>query len=180
DEANTAIRLVIPHQSAGNRVHHAKRFSIGRAVWFERAPQDFHCGTCQKSFSGDGTRWERERKLHTVAGLVRGEVLDCRGHRRRRRNGLTGSAAPERKQEHGKEKIENGKDLRGASRDGKCRPFSIFHFHELQNVAAQVLVLDDVRELFGNVSGVNLHVLFLQVRRFEGDFVEYLFEDGVK
>src|SRR5713226_2212941 len=58
--------------------------------------------------------------------------------------------------------------------------FSIFQFQESENVAAQVLVLDDVRELLGNVSAVNLHVLFLQVRRFEGNFIEYFFEDGVK
>src|SRR4029077_4941410 len=58
--------------------------------------------------------------------------------------------------------------------------FSIFQFQKSEDVAAQILVLDDVRELFGNVSAVNLHVLFLQVRRFEGIFVEYLFEDGVK
>jgi len=55
-----------------------------------------------------------------------------------------------------------------------------FHFQELQNVAAQVLVLDDVRELFGNVSGIDLHVLFLQVWRFEGNLVEHFFENGVK
>src|SRR3979490_1283306 len=35
--------------------------------------------------------------------------------------------------------------------------FSIFQFQELQDVAAQILVLDDVRELLGDVSGVHLH-----------------------
>ena len=43
--------------------------------------------------------------------------------------------------------------------------FSIFQFQELQDVAAQILVFDDVRELLGDVSGVYLHVLFLQVGR---------------
>src|SRR6266851_5691477 len=58
--------------------------------------------------------------------------------------------------------------------------FSIFQFQELQNLAAQILVLDDIRELLGNVGGVHLYVLFLQVGRFERNFVENLFENGVQ
>src|SRR5437899_5928931 len=58
--------------------------------------------------------------------------------------------------------------------------FSIFQFRELQDVAAQILVLDDVRKLLGNVGGVNLHVFLLEVGRFERDFVQNFFEDGVE
>src|SRR6267142_397491 len=58
--------------------------------------------------------------------------------------------------------------------------FSIFQFQGLQNVAAQILVLDDIRELLGNVGGVHLYVLFLQVGRFERNFVENFFENGVQ
>src|SRR6266566_386496 len=57
---------------------------------------------------------------------------------------------------------------------------SIFQFQELQDVAAQILVLDDVRELLGDVGGVNLHVLLFEVGRFERDFVQNFFEDGVE
>src|SRR5467141_5275062 len=58
--------------------------------------------------------------------------------------------------------------------------FSIFQFQESQDVAAQILVLDDVRELLGDVGAVNLHVFLLEVGRFERDFVENFFEDGVE
>ena len=58
--------------------------------------------------------------------------------------------------------------------------FSIFQCRELQDVAAQILVLDDVRKLLGNVGGVNLHVFLLEVGRFERDFVQNFFEDGVE
>src|SRR5258708_902280 len=43
-----------------------------------------------------------------------------------------------------------------------------------------MLVLGDGREVLGGVSGVNLHVLFLEVGRFERDFVENFLEDGVQ
>src|SRR5467141_2240177 len=58
--------------------------------------------------------------------------------------------------------------------------FSIFQFQESQDVAAQILVLDDVRELLGDVGGVNLHVFLFEIGRFERDFVENFFEDGVQ
>src|SRR5467141_2735930 len=58
--------------------------------------------------------------------------------------------------------------------------FSIFQFQESQDVAAQILVLDDIRELLGHVGAVNLHVFLLEVGRFERDFVENFFEDGVQ
>src|SRR5260370_30172640 len=41
---------------------------------------------------------------------------------------------------------------------------SIFEFRILQDVAAQVLVLDDIGELFVHVSGVDRDVLFFVVR----------------
>src|SRR6202158_1013308 len=58
--------------------------------------------------------------------------------------------------------------------------FSIFHFQESEDVAAQILVLDDVRELLRDVGAVNLHVFLLEVGRFERDFVQNFFEDGVE
>src|SRR5205807_10551222 len=58
--------------------------------------------------------------------------------------------------------------------------FSIFPCRELQDVAAQILVLDDVRKLLGYIGGVNLHVFLLEVGRFERDFVQNFFEDGVE
>src|SRR5947207_4655920 len=78
--------------------------------------------------------------------------------------------------------MEKGKDLRGASGDVNSRPFSICHFkfRESENVAAQILVLDDVRELLGDVGGVNFHVFLLEVGRLERDFVENFFEDRVQ
>src|SRR6266851_5248286 len=58
--------------------------------------------------------------------------------------------------------------------------FSIFQYQELQDVAAQVLVLDDVRELLGDVSGIYLHILLFEVGRFKRDFVENFFKNGVQ
>src|SRR5882762_7478245 len=58
--------------------------------------------------------------------------------------------------------------------------FSIFQFQGLQNVAAQILVLDDVCELLGDVGGVNFHILFLEVGRFKRNFVKNFFENGVQ
>src|SRR6266850_4167848 len=58
--------------------------------------------------------------------------------------------------------------------------FSIFKFQESENVAAQILVLDDIRELLGDVGGVHFYVLFLEVGRFERNFVKNLFENGVQ
>ncbi len=37
----------------------------------------------------------------------------------------------------------------------------------LENVPAQVLILDDVGKLFGHEGGVDFHVLLLEVGRFE-------------
>src|SRR6266436_952524 len=58
--------------------------------------------------------------------------------------------------------------------------FSIFQYQELQDVAAQVLVLDDIRELLGDVSGVYLHILLFEVRRFKRNLVEHFFKNGVQ
>src|SRR5579864_8244997 len=57
-------------------------------------------------------------------------------------------------------------------------PFSIFDF--LQDVAAQVVVFDNVRELFLNVGRVHFYSFLLHFRRFEGDFLQDFFEDGVQ
>src|SRR5260370_33911547 len=58
---------------------------------------------------------------------------------------------------------------RGTKRKSAFR-VSIFEFRMLsEDVAAQVLVLDNVGELFADVGGVNLHRLFLQLRRLEGN-----------
>src|SRR5260370_36743044 len=93
---------------------------------FSRGGEDLDRRRARQFFPGDGVRREGEGKLHTVAGLVSGEIPDRNGNRRRRRNGLAGSAAASRKQENGKKK--NGEELSGAFCDVKCRPFSIFHF----------------------------------------------------
>src|SRR2546425_2234839 len=58
--------------------------------------------------------------------------------------------------------------------------FSIFKSKESEDIAAEILVLDDVRELLGDVGGINLHVFLLEVGRFERDFVQNFFEDGVQ
>src|SRR5579864_2835050 len=50
----------------------------------------------------------------------------------------------------------------------------------LKDIAAQILILGDVGELFGDVDGVHLDVLFLQFRRLERNFVEHAFEDGMQ
>src|SRR5438094_808871 len=40
--------------------------------------------------------------------------------------------------------------------------FSIFQFQQLQDVAAQILGLDDIRELLGNISGITFTFFFLR------------------
>src|SRR5258708_7840563 len=57
---------------------------------------------------------------------------------------------------------------------------SIFGFRILQDVAAEILVLDDVHKLFVDVSGVNFHVLFLELGSLERNLVENLFENSVQ
>ncbi len=126
-EAHVAIGAVTVHKSAGNGVNNSERSCVGRAVGFDAAAEDFDRRRGRQFFPGDGgVRREGEGKLHTVAGLVSGEIPDRDGNRRRRRNGLAGSAAASRKQENGKKK--NAEELLGAFCDVKCRPFSIFHF----------------------------------------------------
>src|SRR5947209_6406949 len=96
--------------------------------------------------------------------------------------GSPGAPQPADKEKMEKRKWKTGKSCAGSFVIDSRVPFrfSIFQFQELQDVAAQILVLDDIRELLADVSGVNLHVLFLQVRRFERDFVEHFLEDGVQ
>src|SRR5579862_3940713 len=53
-------------------------------------------------------------------------------------------------------------------------------WRELKDIAAQVLILGDVSKLLGDVGGIHLDVLLLQLRRFKGNFVEHALEDGVQ
>src|ERR1700682_6438727 len=57
---------------------------------------------------------------------------------------------------------------------------SIYAFRTLQDVAAQVLILDNVRELLMHVRGVDLDIFLLQVGSFEGEFVENFLENSVQ
>src|SRR5579863_7307859 len=57
---------------------------------------------------------------------------------------------------------------------------SSFEFRILQDVAAQILVLYDIGQLFVDVRGIDLDGLFLEVRRFERQFIENFFHDGVQ
>src|SRR5260370_22256212 len=58
---------------------------------------------------------------------------------------------------------------------------SIFEFRtSSEDVAAQVLLLDNSGALFADVGGVNLHRLFLQLRRLKGNFVQHFFKDSVQ
>src|SRR5580698_10320615 len=50
----------------------------------------------------------------------------------------------------------------------------------LKDVPAQVLVLDDVRELFAHKCAIHAHVFLLQVRALKGDFLEQTLHDGVR
>src|ERR1700737_1932738 len=55
-----------------------------------------------------------------------------------------------------------------------------FEFRSLKNVAAQILVLDDFRELLGHVGGIDLHIFLFQVGSLKGELVENLFQNGVQ
>src|SRR5579859_6017497 len=57
---------------------------------------------------------------------------------------------------------------------------SIFKFRSLQDIAAQILILNDIGELLDYVGGIDLDILLLQIGRLEGKLVENLFKDGVK
>src|SRR5207244_7847429 len=49
-----------------------------------------------------------------------------------------------------------------------------------QNVAAEVLVLNDLGQLLLDVSGVDAHGLLLEIRSFERDLIQKLFHDGMQ
>src|ERR1700730_4061812 len=51
---------------------------------------------------------------------------------------------------------------------------------ELENIAAQILVLGDFGKLFGHISGVDLHVFLFQFRRLKRDFVKHALENGMQ
>src|SRR6266852_1066507 len=57
---------------------------------------------------------------------------------------------------------------------------SIFEFRILKDVAAQVLVLDDIGELFVHVGSIDLDVFLFQVGGFKGKLVEHFFQNGVQ
>src|SRR5215469_2538220 len=57
---------------------------------------------------------------------------------------------------------------------------SIFEFRILQDVAAEILILHDVHELFIDIGGVNFNVLFFEVGSLERDFVENFFKNSVQ
>src|ERR1700683_1584311 len=59
-------------------------------------------------------------------------------------------------------------------------PRRFFIFAILQNVAAQILIFPDVRELLLDVGCVELHGFFLHFRRLEGALLEDFFEDRMK
>lgn len=50
----------------------------------------------------------------------------------------------------------------------------------LQYIAAQILVLHDVRQLLADIAGVHLDRLFLQVGSLERDFFQKFFHNGVQ
>ena len=50
----------------------------------------------------------------------------------------------------------------------------------LQDVAAQVLILDDIGELFVHVSGVHLDVFLFQVGRFKRKLIEHFFQNSMQ
>ena len=52
--------------------------------------------------------------------------------------------------------------------------------HISQNIPAQVLVLDDLGELFADVHGVHLDGLLLEVGTVEGNILQQFFENGVE
>ena len=52
--------------------------------------------------------------------------------------------------------------------------------NKLENIAAQVLILGDLGKLFGHVGRIDLDVFLLQLRSFEGDFIEHALQDGMQ
>src|SRR6516164_5964979 len=56
----------------------------------------------------------------------------------------------------------------------------IFHCLRLEDVTAEILVLDDVGELLVHVARIDLHRLFFQVRRLEGKLIQHLFENRMQ
>src|SRR6185437_8849808 len=49
----------------------------------------------------------------------------------------------------------------------------------LQNIAAEVLILYNLRKLLSDVRSVHFYVLLFEFRRFEGNFLQNLFENRV-
>src|SRR2546423_6386853 len=70
--------------------------------------------------------------------------------------------------------------VRVRERDWFPFPFSIFKFQLSQDVATQVLILDDFGELFMDIRGIYFDIFLFQIRRLEGKLVENFFENGVQ
>src|ERR1700674_958731 len=96
--------------------------------------------------------------------------------------GSPGAPQPAERKKMEKRKWKMGKScaVRFAIESRVAFLFSIFEFQESENVAAQILVLDDICELFGDVGGVHFYVLFFQIGCFKRNFVENFFENGVQ
>jgi hypothetical protein len=77
--------------------------------------------------------------------------------------GSPGAPQPADKKKMEKRKWKTEKSCTGSFAIHSRVPFlfSIFKFQESENVAAQILVLDDIRELLGNVGGIHFYILFL-------------------
>ena len=114
-----------------------------------------------------------------------GKISDGSGSARLALDGFAGSgtAAEKGEGENGKEKIENGRRQgRELAQAVRVRgPLFEFPFSDfLENVAAQVLVLHDIRQLLLHVGGVHFKGFLLHFRSFEGNFLENFFQNGVQ
>ena len=50
----------------------------------------------------------------------------------------------------------------------------------LENISAQILILDDIGELLADVVSIHSNRLFLQIRPFERHFLQQLFHNGMQ
>jgi hypothetical protein len=59
------------------------------------------------------------------------------------------------------------------------RPIAAHMTGDSQDIPAEVLILDDIRQLLLNISSIDADRFLLQVRALEGDLVEKFFHNGV-
>ena len=144
-EANLACNQVIAHQSAWNGVDNAKRLRIGGSIRLPGATNNFDGGSSREFLSRDGFCGESKNKLHAITRLAGRKIGNSDGDRRRRRNGLAGSAAAsQEKCEDRNSKIEEGNSRRFAFRAdevhrdrGSVLPSFVFRVaNPLKDVAA--------------------------------------------